>query len=353
MTVGTEWLPTGLVGVVSLGGTAALMPCARGLATRFGIVDTPAPGKMHGRATPYLGGVAIAIVVLTQYLLLPGAKWQTHVPLLCALMLTITGLVDDMRTVSPANRLAVEVCAATLVCIAGVRLEIIGGSADTIFTIAWVVLLTNSFNLLDNLDGCAGLLGLITALALAVAAGLTDQHLLAGLAAAVGGACGGFLISNWHPARIFMGDAGALFLGFLLAVIALEIRFTSPQGSTLAPVLMAGVLLFDTTLVVLSRLQARVPIFTRGTDHTSHRLVRIGVPVALVPVVLGVVAAGLCAMAVSIGQGVLPPTTALVPLLLPALLLPALLRLGAYEPVQGTLNSSVRTSGRVPLGRST
>ena len=329
MTTEPEWLPAVLAGVTCFIATAVAVPFARRLGTRLGVVDVPAPGKSHARVTPYLGGAAIAAVVLTQSLLLPGWSGRTLVLWLCALAVVVIGLVDDVRTASPWARLAVEVCAATAVCAFGRGAQFFHGPGDVVLTVAWVVLLTNSFNLLDNLDACAGLVGFVTAAALAIAAGLSGQAFLAGLAAAVAGACGGFLLSNWHPARIFMGDAGALFLGFVLAILALEIHFPSRHGDAVAPVLIAGVALFDTTLVVVSRSLAGVSILTRGTDHTSHRLVRLGVPIRLVGVSLGTATAALCVLGVAIGRGALPAALALVPLFAGTLLLPPLLRVKA------------------------
>jgi hypothetical protein len=141
--------------------------------------------------------------------------------------------------------------------------------------------------------------------ALAVAAVLGGQVLVGGMAAIVAGSCLGFLLYNWYPARIFMGDAGSLFVGFLLAALALKLRFPVGHLAGAAAVgLLAGLALFDTALVVISRVWHRRPIYLGGTDHTSHRLMRLGMSTPAVGVLLMVVT-GLCgAIGVAVGRGV-------------------------------------------------
>jgi UDP-GlcNAc:undecaprenyl-phosphate GlcNAc-1-phosphate transferase len=204
--------------------------------------------------------------------------------------------------------MAIEAAAATLAFLAGARVHVVGDVGDWVLTVIWLVVLTNSFNLLDNMDGAAAAVSSATAIALTVAAVAGGQVFVGGLAAIAAGASIGFLLYNWHPARIFMGDAGSLFLGFVLASLALMLRFPGGHISGLvAVVFLAGPALFDTTLVVISRVRAGRPIFVGGTDHTSHRLIRLGLSSPAVVGILAVVTTASAGVGVVVGRGGLPP----------------------------------------------
>jgi UDP-GlcNAc:undecaprenyl-phosphate GlcNAc-1-phosphate transferase len=139
----------------------------------------------------------------------------------------------------------------------------------------WVVGITNAMNLLDNMDGLSGGIAMIAAVFFTLLAALSDQYMVGALAAALAGGCAGFLVYNWNPAHIFMGDTGSLFLGFLLAAVGIKLRFPSNSDTItwMIPVLVMGVPVFDTTLVFLSRLRrGKNPLTTPGKDHVSHRL---------------------------------------------------------------------------------
>jgi UDP-GlcNAc:undecaprenyl-phosphate GlcNAc-1-phosphate transferase len=156
-----------------------------------------------------------------------------------------------------------------------------GRAFDLVVTVVWVVGITNAFNLLDNMDGLSAGVASIAGLAFAVIAALNGQFLVAALGAGVGGCAAGFLRHNFHPAKIYMGDAGSLFLGYLLAVLGLELKLsaTPPVVALFVPMLVLGLPLFDTTLVTVQRLlHGRSPM-QGGRDHTSHRLVWVGIPV--------------------------------------------------------------------------
>ncbi len=142
-------------------------------------------------------------------------------------------------------------------------------------TVVWVVGITNALNLLDNMDGLAGGIAMIAATYFTLLAAMSGQYFVGALAAATAGACAGFLIYNWNPAHIFMGDAGSLFLGFLLSAVAIKLRFPSntPLVTWMIPLLVLALPIFDTTLVFLSRLRrGKNPLTTPGKDHISHRL---------------------------------------------------------------------------------
>jgi UDP-GlcNAc:undecaprenyl-phosphate/decaprenyl-phosphate GlcNAc-1-phosphate transferase len=321
-----------LAGGVTFLVVALLVPVARRYALRNGITDNPAPGKAHASPTPYLGGIAIALGALICSLALPGSQAQAATILAAAALVAVTGLFDDIRTVRPGMRLLVEALAAGAAAAAGAHVQLFDNPLDYVITIVWIVVITNSFNLLDNMDAAAGSIASVIAGAIAVTALVEGQHLVGGLAVVVASACLAFLIYNWHPARIFMGDAGSLFLGFMLAVISLKLRMPVPHGASIvAVVLLVGPAVFDTTLVVISRVTHGRPIYIGGTDHTSHRLLLLGVPkVAVTAVLVGGTAAS-CTLGVLVAEGIVSPWIA-VPLAgIPAVLaLVFLLRMGVY-----------------------
>lgn len=257
--------------------TAVLVPFVRQFAVARGITDHPKLDRWHRAPTPYLGGVAIAVAVALCFGFAPAWKMRAAVLLVAAFCVGMIGLADDLRPVRPVLRVIAEALAATAVFFAGARTRVFGEPGDFIITVGWIVVVTNSFNLLDNVDGALSGVGATIAVALAFVAILNGQMLVGALAAIVAGACLGFLVHNWHPASIFMGDAGSLFVGFLLAAIGLMLRTTAaPVTSILAVLLLVGPALFDTALVMISRTFARRPLSVGGTDHTSHRLLRLG-----------------------------------------------------------------------------
>jgi UDP-GlcNAc:undecaprenyl-phosphate GlcNAc-1-phosphate transferase len=301
-----------VIGALAMGSFAAvllLIPPLRRVAIARGITDVPGPRKLHARPTPYLGGVALTLTALVASAFLQGWSAEALVILGGAALVSLVGLIDDVRTLAPLLRLAVECAAALMAAAAGARVHLFGGPADWAITVAWLVVITNAFNLLDNMDGAAGAIAAITATALTGMAVLGSQWLVASLAAVVAGSCLGFLQYNWHPARIFMGDAGSLFLGYLLAVIALKLRFpVSHASSILAVILFTGPALFDTTLVVIARVREGRPIYLGSTDHVAHRLLQRGMNPRQVASLLALVCGGCSVLGGLVGRGVIPPS---------------------------------------------
>jgi UDP-GlcNAc:undecaprenyl-phosphate GlcNAc-1-phosphate transferase len=346
-----------LLVIAAFAGGAGLTAVLRRVAIHRGITDHPSEIKRHDAATPYLGGVAIALCVVAGSSFLPGWRAEALVIVAAALLVACVGLIDDIRTLGPLPRVVVEILAASIVFAAGARVNLGGDVVDYVLTVTWIVVLTNAFNLLDNMDGCAGLIATATATALAVAALLEGQVLVGGLAVVVAGACAGFFVHNWHPvrpAKIFMGDAGSLFLGFMLSTIALKLRFPSSRlDGVVAVILLAAPALFDTTLVVISRVRADRPILSGGTDHTSHRLRMLGMAKPLVPVALAGATAFCGALGILVGRGFVP-AGAVLGTLVPAgaVLLWASLRLPVYalegDSERRSLVTSVTGPGPVP-----
>lgn len=332
-----------MTGAMALGLSLVLVPVARRSALRLGVTDRPGQGKVHEVPTPYLGGVAVIVAVLCSSSI-GGWRGDAAAILGAAVLVSLVGLVDDVRTTSPPVRLAVETVAALVAFQAGARVDLFGGVGDVLLTVVWLVVLTNAYNLLDNMDACASSILAVSSAGLVASAVLVDQVLVGTLAAAIVGAAAGFLVYNWHPARIFLGDAGSLFLGFLVSAVTLKLRFPVGQGSSVvAAALVAAPALFDTALVVLSRMRAGRPIYVGGTDHTAHRLVRLGLPTSGVAVVLATITACCGALGLAVGLGALAAWIALVPVTgFGAALLVYFLR--APAAAQGTVRMTAQTT---------
>lgn len=315
--------------------TLIVIPLAQKVAVLNNVTSFPKPDRLHTEPTPYLGGVAIVLVAAAASPFI--GEWQTEAAVIIggALLLGVVGLLDDLRNLRPGPRLAAEVFAALMAAAAGAHVEIFGGAIDIALTVVWFVGVTNAFNLIDNMDGAAAGIASATAVALAVTAGVNEQLLVGGLAAVVAGSCVAFLIHNWHPATIFMGDAGALPLGYLLAALALKLRFPGlPHAASItAIVLFTAPALFDTVLVVISRTARHKPVYVGGVDHTSHRLLRLGWSTHMVAGLITLASAVCAGLGVIVGRG----TVAALPVALPVglfgvLALAALLRLPAEVP---------------------
>lgn len=259
--------------VLALSGT----PVMRLVALRFGVIDQPAARKIHQNPVPLLGGAAIYLAFIV-VLFLFGDRRYIHEVIgifIGASLMSLMGVVDDRWGLGSYIKLGGQLLAASILIYSGVQVHIWGHWLDIAVTIIWVVGITNAMNLLDNMDGLSGGIAMIAAVFFTLLAALSDQSLVGSLAAALAGGCAGFLVYNWNPAHIFMGDTGSLFLGFLLAAVGIKLRFPSNSDTItwMIPVLVMGVPVFDTTLVFLSRLRrGKNPLTTPGKDHISHRL---------------------------------------------------------------------------------
>ena len=284
-------------------------PLALRFAKRKEILDHPGDYKKQESAVPYLGGLAIvlsfAIVVLAGALVRPLQTFSLQIPLIlgCALGLSLVGLLDDLKNVNPALRFLIEVGAAVALFFAGVQVQITGATwLNVLITVLWIVGVTNAFNLLDNMDGLSAGVATIASLFFFIISAANGQVLVAALSLALAGCSLGFLRHNIHPAKIYMGDAGSLFLGFMLSVIGLKLQFQGPvQVTFVVPILILGIPIFDTILVVTTRLAHKINPFLGGRDHTSHRIVFVGVPVpaAVALIYTGAVCLGWLALCVS------------------------------------------------------
>ena len=286
-----------------------LTPWAMRLAFRRNLLDHPGDHKSHNAAVPYLGGVAI-VTTFSLMVAIISLVWPPHsglgellVVLAAAVFLALVGFVDDMRQVSPLWRIVAEVVAAVAIWSAGTGVIVTTSEPLNMgLTVLWFVGITNAFNLLDNMDGLAAGIATIASLTVFAIATTNGQFLVAGLAVGLAGCTVGFLRHNFHPARIYMGDGGSLFIGFLVAYLGIKLRFQSGRMlSALVPVLVCSVAILDTTLVTISRLAKGCSPFLGGQDHVSHRLVRLGlpVPIAVGTIYLGATGTGILTYVVS------------------------------------------------------
>jgi UDP-GlcNAc:undecaprenyl-phosphate GlcNAc-1-phosphate transferase len=281
--------------VISLSLSWSLTPLMLRVALRWSVLDVPDERKAQASPVPYLGGVAIVVafsltVLLAALAAAPAGGYRPLAAVLGAgLVLAGMGLLDDLAGLNPFLRLAIEAGAGVVVYATEPAISLPGPTwlAITV-TVVWVVGVTNAFNLLDNMDGLSAGVAALAAVAFTLVAGIQGQYLVAALGAAVAGCAAGFLRHNFHPAKIYMGDAGSLFLGFLLATLSVRLRLAdAPRAVSLfVPVLILGVALFDTTLVTVNRLRHGRSPLVGGRDHASHRLVWVGIPV---PVSVGLI----------------------------------------------------------------
>jgi UDP-GlcNAc:undecaprenyl-phosphate GlcNAc-1-phosphate transferase len=254
-------------------------PYAGKLATRMGIIAHPTTDRYHSSPIPYLGGVAVGVAFLAIAVFAAGASAELFTVVLAGLAVCVVGFLDDRRTVRPLVKIAVEVSAALALWFVGIRAELFHIYAvDLLVTIFWVVMITNALNLLDNMDGLAAGVAAISSLTFFVIAATQGDFVVASLCLALAGANLGFLRHNYPRATIFLGDAGALLIGFLLAALGLETQLSGHSGLLWAaiPILALAVPIVDMTFVVISRIRGRRPFYVGGTDHTSHHLVRLG-----------------------------------------------------------------------------
>jgi len=275
---------------IALFASVMLVVPVRALALRVGMVDLPGPRKVHLKPIPLLGGLAIyaAVVIAVLSAFHGPARAQVEGILIGATLVAGVGILDDRGVLHHQVKLFIGMpLAAVILMVSGIRAQVfsvlLGGRSgdylDVALTVVWVVGITASFSILDHMDGlCAGIAAMASVF-FAMLAYLNGQTLVTTLAAAVLGAATGFLRWNFKPAKIFMGDGGAMFLGFLMATLGLKLRLENDShlASSLASILILGVTIFDTTLVTISRSRrGLLPFATPGKDHAAHRLSNLG-----------------------------------------------------------------------------
>lgn len=258
-----------------------LVPVTIFVGHRLGLVSKPRLFGKSERVIPNVGGIGLALAAAlafhSQYFF-PSAMGAIAVG---AALAAILGMADDRIPFighSPLRRLLLQIGIALAAWSVGFSADA-PGLIGLLATVLFLVAAMNAFNLLDNMDGVAGVTGAATAGGLAVLAAMGGQSLVAGLAAAVSGACLGFVLFNIHNARVYLGNGGSLVLGFLIGGAALKLRLpVDYPWSTVGAVAALAVPFSDSAVVMISRTLARRPVMLGGTDHISHRLVELGAP---------------------------------------------------------------------------
>jgi UDP-GlcNAc:undecaprenyl-phosphate GlcNAc-1-phosphate transferase len=304
-----------ILGVAAFALTGLLTWPVRALAIRLGAMDAPTLArKTQAEPVPYLGGVAIAlgITIITFAAVFVGGnkngenvgqlKDLAFTVLFPALTLGAMGLIDDLRSLSPWPRLIAQTVVGTILALVIVNSGTVGtpsgaSSINTAVTIFWIVGICNSINFFDNLDGAASGAVAIAALGVFFIAFDRGQELVSALSIVTAGATIGFLMWNKSPAKIYMGDAGALFLGIIISIATIRLNpGIQPTWKSLTiPAILLAVPLLDTCVAVFSRLARGVSPLTGGKDHLSHRLVRAGLTRPMAAIALWA-ASGLCAV---------------------------------------------------------
>lgn len=278
-------------------------------ARRVYFVDEPGERKVHQAPIPLGGGIAIFLgvfltlllaVLAAAYLKLAQPSWlsptiRDYIPgifqmlrtliviFIGGFLITALGLLDDIRKLNPYLKLLGEILIIVFLILAGIRLSLFepwGKYFAAAVTLIWMLVITNSFNLLDHMDGLSAGVAAVVSIIFLIAAFQTGQYFIACFLLAILGATLGFLIFNIHPASIFMGDAGSLLLGYLLAVLTVLFTFYEkeiyPSYSLFVPILVMAVPLFDTISVIIIRLKQHRPLFKGDMNHLAHRLTGLG-----------------------------------------------------------------------------
>jgi UDP-GlcNAc:undecaprenyl-phosphate GlcNAc-1-phosphate transferase len=291
-------------------------PLIRKGAIRYNVVDSPDENlKKHREPTPYLGGIAIFVSFLFTLAFTYEFDQKVLGLLLSASIVVMLGLFDDLRVLTPRVKLAGQIIAALILIKSHVQIDIkaLPDWADQIVTVVWLVALSNAINLIDVSDGLAAGVSSIAGMFLYVIMLWGHDETFAMLTLALVGSTFGFLAYNRAPAKIFLGDAGSMFLGFMLGALAMNGRYTFNHIYGLfAPILILGVPIFDTVFVIGARLVRRIPIMRGSPDHFAVRLRNHGVRPGMIAlsgyvasIVLGAIALAVCLSDESVALGLL------------------------------------------------
>ncbi|MCD4686171.1 MAG: undecaprenyl/decaprenyl-phosphate alpha-N-acetylglucosaminyl 1-phosphate transferase [Anaerolineae bacterium] len=276
----TQFFPVMIAGFAAAVG---FTPLTRRLAFRFGVLDQPSQRKVHKAPTPLMGGLAIYGAFVVALLLFSPPLYVVEFGAVLAgtTWLTLVGFIDDRHGMNPWIKMLAQIAAGLVLIAAGIHIHIFPlGVINILLTLIWIVGITNAINFQDNIDGLAAGIAAIASIFFFAMAVREELSLVSSLAAAMAGASVGFLIYNFNPALTFMGDMGSMVLGFVLAALAIKLDFNVPADrqivTWMVPVVVLGLPIFDTILVVFTRLREGRSPMQGGKDHTSHRLVQLG-----------------------------------------------------------------------------
>lgn len=269
----------------------AMTPMVKHLALRVGAVDVPKDERrMHHRPIPRLGGLAIAVSFILSVLVFADVDYEMQGILLGSVMIVVIGVLDDIMTLKPLPKFIVQVLAAYVVVAHGCKIQYISnpiltsdaryldlGVMSVPVTILWIVAITNAVNFIDGLDGLAVGVSAISAATLSVVALLVAENNVAIVLVVLLGACLGFIPYNFNPAKIFMGDTGSAFLGFVLATMSIQGMFKLYAIISFAvPFLILGIPIFDICFAVIRRLAKGQSPMKADRGHIHHRLIDMG-----------------------------------------------------------------------------
>lgn len=295
--------------------TFVTTPLAKSLAFKIGAVDIPRDARrMHKRPTARLGGLAIFFGFIVSIICFFKIDRAMAGILLGCCIVVVLGVFDDIYALGAKLKFGVQLVAALCPVLAGVRIEFVRvpefiseygyiglGWLALPLTVIWIVGITNAVNLLDGLDGLACGVSSISALTLLCTALIVGEPEVAFVTAALAGACFGFLPYNFNPAKLFMGDTGALFLGYMLATVSVQGLFKGYAViSIAAPILILGLPIFDTSAAILRRLKNGQPIMSPDRGHLHHRLVDAGFSQKQAVTIIYILCALLCLTAVAL-----------------------------------------------------
>jgi UDP-GlcNAc:undecaprenyl-phosphate GlcNAc-1-phosphate transferase len=256
------------------------------LAKKIGAVDKPNNRKVHAKVMPRLGGLAIFIGVIVGYY--AGGLFSQQISAISvgAILIILIGILDDFYELSAKIKLLGQIGVAGLVVYSGLTIDILTipfvgtydlGWTTYPITIFWIVAITNAINLIDGLDGLSAGISVISIATIAVMAGFADKILILTLSMILLGSIIGFLFYNFHPAKIFMGDTGSLFLGYSISILSLLGLYKSVTlFSFIVPVIILGVPIFDTSFAIIRRIVNKRPISAPDKSHLHHRLLALG-----------------------------------------------------------------------------
>lgn len=310
-----------LVLITALIFAVVVTPMVRNLAIRIGFVAVPKSDRAHTKTTPLMGGVALYIgfmgaILLLAFIIQIVTTAETTDPtlnfseliiiLVCGTVIAAVGLIDDWYTLPSYAKLGLQILPVlVLILVTDIRIEMpLPDIVNRGLSICWFLYVINAFNYTDNMDGIAGMIATVAGMFFTVITLINGQIMVAALAAAVAGTSAGFLRFNLfeNERKIFMGDVGSLFLGFLLAVIGVKLTFPaeSPWVTWPVPVIVLGIPIFDTALVFISRWRRGQSFLAGGTDHTSHRFKRLGFDRFGTPFAIGLLGSALGCAAIII-----------------------------------------------------
>jgi len=288
-TEGLRWL---YLFLIAMSAVFLLAPASAWLALKIGALDLPSARKVHDTPIPRTGGVAIYLAFMAALLRNQQFSREILGIMLGGTIIFVLGFLDDWKGLSARTRLFWQTAAALVVTFFGLRLSFplslpFGQVLSVLLSVVWLVGIINAFNFMDGIDGLASTMGAVCALLFLGIGWNSNQFPLSFISAALAGACVGFLRMNWRPAKIFLGDSGSTFIGFILGCLALYGSWAtdSPAVSFSTPLLILGIPIFDIIYTTVSRLRNGSVTSLRGwleytgKDHFHHRLMKLGLTV--------------------------------------------------------------------------